>query len=109
MGTTLATQEQRGLVARMPGAGHAFFSVDRPAFRPEAAVDGWTKIFDFLDPAQGPSARVAVEPSEEAALALSPTRCTGRSRPRRRAWPRPALREPPDFGPSIPFTYGNPA
>jgi carboxymethylenebutenolidase len=29
------------------GAGHAFFSVDRPAYRPEAAVDGWQKIFDF--------------------------------------------------------------
>jgi carboxymethylenebutenolidase len=30
-----------------PGAGHAFFSVDRPAYRPEAAVDGWRKIWDF--------------------------------------------------------------
>jgi carboxymethylenebutenolidase len=30
-----------------PGAGHAFFSVDRPAYRPEAAVDGWQKIWDF--------------------------------------------------------------
>jgi carboxymethylenebutenolidase len=30
------------------GAGHAFFSVDRPAYRPEAAVDGWQKIFDFF-------------------------------------------------------------
>jgi carboxymethylenebutenolidase len=30
------------------GAGHAFFSVNRPAFRPEAAVDGWQKIFDFF-------------------------------------------------------------
>jgi carboxymethylenebutenolidase len=29
------------------GAGHAFFSVDRPAYRPEAAVDGWRKIWDF--------------------------------------------------------------
>ena len=29
------------------GAGHAFFAVDRPAYRPEAAVDGWAKIFDF--------------------------------------------------------------
>ncbi|HEX8005934.1 MAG TPA: dienelactone hydrolase family protein [Trebonia sp.] len=29
------------------GAGHAFFSVNRPAYRPEAAVDGWQKIFDF--------------------------------------------------------------
>jgi len=29
------------------GAGHAFFSVDRPAYRPEAARDGWQKIWDF--------------------------------------------------------------
>jgi carboxymethylenebutenolidase len=30
-----------------PGAGHAFFAVDRPAYRPEAAVEGWRLIFDF--------------------------------------------------------------
>ena len=30
-----------------PDAGHAFFAVDRPAYRPAAAVDGWKKIFDF--------------------------------------------------------------
>jgi carboxymethylenebutenolidase len=30
------------------GAGHAFFSVDRPAYRPEAAVDGWEKIFAWF-------------------------------------------------------------
>jgi carboxymethylenebutenolidase len=29
------------------GAGHAFFSTDRPAYRPEAAKDGWQRIFDF--------------------------------------------------------------
>src|SRR5499427_73748 len=29
------------------GAGHAFFSVNRPAYRPEAATDGWQKIWDF--------------------------------------------------------------
>ncbi|GLY91697.1 dienelactone hydrolase family protein [Actinoallomurus iriomotensis] len=29
-------------------AGHAFFAVDRPAYRVEAAVDGWGKIFDFF-------------------------------------------------------------
>jgi carboxymethylenebutenolidase len=29
------------------GAGHAFFSVDRPSYRVEAAVDGWQKIFAF--------------------------------------------------------------
>ncbi|MGH9101651.1 MAG: dienelactone hydrolase family protein, partial [Acidimicrobiales bacterium] len=26
------------------GAGHAFFSVDRPSYRPEAANDGWRRI-----------------------------------------------------------------
>jgi carboxymethylenebutenolidase len=31
-----------------PGAGHAFFSVDRPSYRPEAAVDGWRRIFAFF-------------------------------------------------------------
>ncbi|MGI8336785.1 dienelactone hydrolase family protein [Actinomadura scrupuli] len=30
-----------------PDAGHAFFSVDRPMYRPAAAVEGWKKIFDF--------------------------------------------------------------
>jgi carboxymethylenebutenolidase len=28
-------------------AGHAFFAVDRPAYRPAAANDGWQKVFDF--------------------------------------------------------------
>jgi carboxymethylenebutenolidase len=30
------------------GAGHAFFSVDRPNFRVEAALDGWQRIWDFF-------------------------------------------------------------
>jgi carboxymethylenebutenolidase len=30
------------------GAGHAFFSVDRPAYRVEAANDGWLKVWDFF-------------------------------------------------------------
>ncbi len=30
------------------GAGHAFFSVDRPAYRPEAAVEGWQAVWDFF-------------------------------------------------------------
>jgi carboxymethylenebutenolidase len=29
-------------------AGHGFFAVDRPSYRPEAAEDGWTRIFDFF-------------------------------------------------------------
>ena len=29
-------------------AGHAFFSVDRPNYHTEAAMDGWGKIFDWF-------------------------------------------------------------
>jgi carboxymethylenebutenolidase len=31
------------------GAGHAFFAVDRPSYRPQAAVDGWQRIFTWFD------------------------------------------------------------
>jgi carboxymethylenebutenolidase len=35
---------------RYDGAGHGFFYYDRPsAFRAEAAVDGWAKVWEFLD------------------------------------------------------------
>ena len=30
------------------GAGHAFFAVDRPSYRPQVAVDAWGKVFDFF-------------------------------------------------------------
>lgn len=30
------------------GAGHAFFSTDRPSYRVEAANEGWSEIFTFL-------------------------------------------------------------
>ena len=30
------------------GAGHAFFSVDRPAYRLDAARDGWKRIWAFF-------------------------------------------------------------
>jgi len=30
------------------GAGHAFFNVDRPSYRPEAAADGWRRVFEFF-------------------------------------------------------------
>jgi carboxymethylenebutenolidase len=33
---------------RYDGAGHAFFSPDRPSYRVEAAVDGWQRIGDFF-------------------------------------------------------------
>ncbi len=32
-----------------PGAGHGFFYENRPAYRQEAAVDGWNKTFAFLE------------------------------------------------------------
>ena len=31
-----------------PDAGHGFFYHHRPAYRPEQAMDGWDKIFDFF-------------------------------------------------------------
>ena len=35
---------------RYPDAGHGFFYHDRPsAYRAEAAVDGWSKVWSFLD------------------------------------------------------------
>ncbi len=30
------------------GAGHAFFAVDRPSYRPEAATEGWRLIWEFF-------------------------------------------------------------
>ena len=30
------------------GAGHAFFSTDRPSYRPEAANEGWRLIWEFF-------------------------------------------------------------
>lgn len=35
-------------IHRYDGAGHAFFSVNRPAYRVEAALDGWERITDFF-------------------------------------------------------------
>ena len=31
------------------GYGHSFFSTDRPAYRPEAATDGWRRVFAFFE------------------------------------------------------------
>ena len=33
---------------RYDGAGHAFFSVDRPSYDLEATKDGWKQIWSFL-------------------------------------------------------------
>ncbi len=32
-----------------PGAGHGFFYYDKQMYRQEQAVDGWKKVFDFLE------------------------------------------------------------
>jgi carboxymethylenebutenolidase len=34
---------------RYDGAGHGFFAVDRAAYRPEQATDGWRKVFAFYE------------------------------------------------------------
>jgi carboxymethylenebutenolidase len=34
---------------RYDGAGHGFFAVDRPGYRPEQAVDAWKKVFTFYE------------------------------------------------------------
>ena len=34
---------------RYDGAGHGFFYYHRPAYRQEQAVDGWEKVFAFLE------------------------------------------------------------
>lgn len=34
---------------RYDGAGHGFFYYHTPMYRPEQAMDGWEKVFDFLD------------------------------------------------------------
>jgi carboxymethylenebutenolidase len=42
---------ERGKISEFhtyPNAGHAFFAVERPAFRPEAAKDGWERIAMFF-------------------------------------------------------------
>jgi carboxymethylenebutenolidase len=34
---------------RYDGAGHGFFYYDRPAYRQQQAMDGWSKVFAFFD------------------------------------------------------------
>jgi carboxymethylenebutenolidase len=33
---------------RYDGAGHGFWSYDRPAYRPQQAIDAWNKTFEFF-------------------------------------------------------------
>jgi carboxymethylenebutenolidase len=42
-----------------PKAGHGFFYYDRPAYRQEQAVDGWKKVFAFLEKHLGAPAKTA--------------------------------------------------
>ena len=34
---------------RYDGAGHGFWYLDRPAYRPQQAMDAWQKVFEFFD------------------------------------------------------------
>jgi len=34
---------------RYDGAGHGFFAVDRPGYRPQQATDAWQKVFGFYE------------------------------------------------------------
>ena len=44
---------------RYDGAGHGFFATDRPAYRPEQAVDAWQKVFAFFETHLGAAIPVA--------------------------------------------------
>lgn len=44
---------------RYDGAGHGFFAVDRPSYRPQQAVDGWKQVFAFFERQLTPAAREA--------------------------------------------------
>lgn len=41
---------------RYDGAGHGFFYYHTPLYRPEQAMDGWSKVFDFFDRKLAPEA-----------------------------------------------------
>jgi carboxymethylenebutenolidase len=44
----LTTQEKTHEFHTYEGAGHAFFAVDRPSYRPEAATEGWQRIWEWF-------------------------------------------------------------
>ncbi|MBV9592441.1 MAG: dienelactone hydrolase family protein [Actinobacteria bacterium] len=44
----LSANNKQFEIHRYDGAGHGFFTTDRPSYRVEAAVDGWEKISDFF-------------------------------------------------------------
>jgi carboxymethylenebutenolidase len=45
----LSREQKTFELHRYDGAGHAFFSTDRSAYRVDAANDGWRRIEDFFD------------------------------------------------------------
>ncbi|MFN2451320.1 MAG: dienelactone hydrolase family protein [Candidatus Dormibacteria bacterium] len=45
------------------GAGHGFFAADRPSYRPEAAVEGWKRIWAFLERTLGEAATTGGSPA----------------------------------------------
>ncbi|HYM50843.1 MAG TPA: dienelactone hydrolase family protein [Candidatus Limnocylindrales bacterium] len=46
--SALATHNKTYAFHTYEGAGHAFFATDRPSYRPEAAVDGWRRIWEWF-------------------------------------------------------------
>lgn len=46
--TALTEHRKVHAVHSYEGTGHAFFAVDRPSYRPEAANDGWQRIWAFF-------------------------------------------------------------
>jgi len=48
LATALAAHHKHFEPHLYEGAGHAFFNVDRPSYRPEVAVEAWGEIWDFF-------------------------------------------------------------
>ena len=44
----LASLLRQASIKEFDDAGHGFFYYHRPAYRPEQAMDGWDKIWDFF-------------------------------------------------------------
>lgn len=41
--------DKRYVFHRYDNAGHAFFTVERPVYRPVAAAEGWQRVFEFFE------------------------------------------------------------
>ncbi|MPZ59242.1 MAG: dienelactone hydrolase family protein [Rhizobiales bacterium] len=46
---------------RYDGVGHAFFNYERPGFKPEPMLEGWKKVFSFLNSHLGAAFAAAAE------------------------------------------------